>query len=118
MVYKSIIGAMCACLVVVSFSVNSALISSDWKTAGDNLITRDDFGKEWLDLTVTTDQSYNSIIGKFGVGQQYEGWRYASLADISNLWVSAGANSDYFTGSSTQNNGVVATLEEHLLPLL
>ena len=33
----------------------AAIVSADWKTAGDNLITRDTTsGLDWLDLTETT----------------------------------------------------------------
>ena len=110
-----LLGAVCACAIsFTSTSSYAALVSADWKTTGDNLITRDDFGLEWLDLTETTSQNYYSIISQLGIGGQYEGWRYASLANISNLWVSAGADPNYFTGWSTQNNGVVANLVEFI----
>ena len=41
MVLKSIIGTTCACIAVVSFNANAALIEVDWLTTGDKKITRD-----------------------------------------------------------------------------
>ena len=36
MIIKSIIGATCACLTVVSFSASAAIVNIDWKTEGDS----------------------------------------------------------------------------------
>lgn len=84
---KSIIGAVCACLVAVSFNVNAALVSVDWKTTGDNLITTDTVsGLDWLDLTETNDMSYNYVSGQLGSGGQFEGFRYATPAEVVDLW--------------------------------
>jgi len=37
-----LLGAVCACLAVVTFNANAALVSVDWKASGDNLITVDE----------------------------------------------------------------------------
>lgn len=50
-----------ACMIALPLTANAALVSLDWQTDGDNLITRDDYGLEWLDLTVTANRSYNDI---------------------------------------------------------
>ena len=86
MVVKSIVGAACTCLVVASLSANAALISADWKMAGDNLITQDtDSGLEWLNLLTTSGRSYGDISTKFGVNEEFEGWRYASQTEVQEL---------------------------------
>ena len=108
---KSIIDASCACLAVISINVNAALVmptEDDWKVAGDGLITYDaNTGLEWLDLTATTNQSYNDISAKLGMGEEFEGWRYATRGEVSAFFDAFGGDNLYYnTGWSTQNNGV------------
>ena len=38
---KSILATVGTCLLISSFTSNAALVSVDWKTTGDGLITRD-----------------------------------------------------------------------------
>ena len=108
MVIKSFIGATCACLAAVSFNASAAIISVDWNKAGDNLITQDTVtGLEWLDLTATTSRSYNDISAKFGAGQEFDGWRYATRSEISGFFDAFGGDSTYYmSGWSVQNNGL------------
>ena len=105
MVFKSIIGATCACLAVVSFNVSAAVVSADWlTTVGDNLITHDTVSKlDWLDLTETNGLSYNYVSGQFGVGGQFDGWRYATNSEVVALWNNFGI--DLSAGSSYQVPG-------------
>ena len=64
-----LLGALCSCLVIVPINAKTAIISDDWKTPGDNLITRDtDTGFEWLDLTATVNMSYNDVSAQFSTG--------------------------------------------------
>ena len=88
MAFKSIIGATCTCLVIVSFNADAELISADWKTSGDNLITRDSSsGLDWLNLTESTNLSYNYVSSQFDIGGQFEGWRYAKVTEVVALWL-------------------------------
>lgn len=101
MVCKSIIGAACACLTVVSFSANAAIVSVDWQAAGDDLITRDTVsGIEWLDLTVTSNRSYNDISSKLGSGQEFDGWRYATLSEITDFFETFGVHPNEYANWS------------------
>ncbi|MCW9004850.1 MAG: VPLPA-CTERM sorting domain-containing protein [Gammaproteobacteria bacterium] len=99
--------ASAATALTMSTSVNAAIISVDWQSAGDNLITQDtDSGLEWLDLTVTNGVSLSEIYAQLDVGGTYEGWRYATRAEVAGLWDSFGGDSNYYNGLSTQNNGL------------
>lgn len=54
-------------------------------------ITRDtDTGLDWLDLTETAGRSYNDISSQFGVGGEFEGWRYATSVEAQTLWANIG----------------------------
>jgi hypothetical protein len=70
------------------------LSSVDLYTPGDGLITRDaDTGLDWLDVTQTTNLSYDQIQGGAG-GWIPGGWRYATQSEVCHLWTSyAGAPS-------------------------
>jgi hypothetical protein len=96
--------------LVLSTGVNAAIISADWHTAGDNLITQDTVsGLSWLDLTETTNISYNQMLLQVGVGGQFEGWTVASYSDAEELFDNAGGDGNY--------PGVQSALASNLLPL-
>jgi hypothetical protein len=110
-IFKTIISA---CLVIISVNVSAALISVDWKTPGDNLITRDtNSGLEWLDLTVTVERSANDIRSQILAGGEFEGWRFANAGNVETFFNAFGGfNVDPTTGASaydgwsTINNGL------------
>ncbi len=86
--------ALSAFFVVPDQSV-SAVISVDLLTVGDGLLTRDlDNGLDWLDLPLTMSGGFNrtfaDISGKFGPGAEFDGFRYATLAELTAFWTSAG----------------------------
>ncbi len=67
-------------------SVQAMLVSSDWKSTGDDLITRDsEAGLEWLDVTLTTLKDYNQIYPELGAGGIYEGFRYTTNLEFEEL---------------------------------
>jgi len=72
--------------LALSTNLNAELISVDWHSAGDNLITRDTVsGLDWLDLTETAGLSYNYVQSQLGAGGAYEGMRYAYYAEVIGL---------------------------------
>lgn len=67
-------------------------------------------GLEWLDLSATADQSYNSVIGGFG-GYIADGYRYATSAEVVALFVNAGiANIDVGRNGTAANAASVGSL--------
>jgi len=106
---------LCACLLCFSHISSAVIVSADWQVGGDNLITRDTSASlEWLDLTVTLNRSYNDISSKFGVGQEFEGWRYATSIEIASFFDAFGGDSDYYEiGWSTQNNGLLDAMSPY-----
>lgn len=67
-------------------SVSAALVNMDWHSPGDSLITLDtNTNLEWLDSSATQYISYNQMASQLGVGQAFEGWRYATPAEFQNL---------------------------------
>ena len=65
---------------------------------------------DWLDITATTNRSYNDISSQLGVGGEFEGWRYATGAEFEALllgqgWTAMTCTDVLFCGWSAANNG-------------
>lgn len=93
--------------LTLSLSTNAAIID-----LGN--ITRDTVsGLDWLDLTETKGRSYNDISVKFGVGGEFEGWRYANTNEALDLFANIGMqvpNYPYITKASTDGTAfIIAT---------
>lgn len=77
-------------LFVLNFA-QASLISTDWNTSGDNLLTLDDAtGLEWLDWSHTQNRSYADVSSKFGIGDEFEGFRYATFDELIGLYTNVG----------------------------
>ena len=74
-------------LFMLSNSANAAVITSDWKSVSDQLITRDTVsGLDWLNLTETNNMSYTAVNSQLSSGGIFEGWRYATNDEVVFLW--------------------------------
>ena len=69
-------------------------------------------GLDWLDLTETTNMSYNQVSAQLGTGGSLAGWRYATESEIIGLLDAFGGDSSYYNsaGWSAQNNGLLDAL--------
>lgn len=91
--------------VVSSIALSSqtglaAVISRDWKTPGDGLLTYDDVNqREWLDLTQTSlvqfpganrEAKYQYVASQTLPGGLFTGFHIAKSADLTQLAISAG----------------------------
>ncbi|RDH82473.1 MAG: hypothetical protein DIZ80_09280 [endosymbiont of Galathealinum brachiosum] len=104
---KLYIASFLVTAISIPTITNAEIVSIDWKTSGDNLITLDtSSGLEWLDLTATSNRSYNTINSSFGENQEFEGWRYATYSEVGTFWDAFGGDSNHYDGWSTQNNGL------------
>ena len=80
MVFKSIVGATCTCLAVVSFNINAALIDNGTHTTDANT------GLIWLDLTETVTDSYIDTYNATQSGGIYENYRVATRTELETLF--------------------------------
>lgn len=81
-------------------AANAAVISHDWKTPGDGLLTYDDVNqREWLDLTQTSlaqfpganrEAKYQYVATQILPGGIFTGFQIAKSADLTQLAISAG----------------------------
>lgn len=73
--------------LVLSVNANGAIISIDWQSTGDNLISRDTSSSlDWLDLTETNNMTMLQVKSQLGSGGAFEGWRYATGTEVISLW--------------------------------
>lgn len=73
-----------------SISTNASIVSLN-SSFGSDTITRDtNSGLEWLDVTVTRGLSYGQVTAGMTAGGAYEGWRYATVAELDQLIVDFG----------------------------
>ena len=102
MANKSFIRAASIGLLTVCLNVDAALLSEDWKTSGDNLITYDNVsGLRWLDLTETYSLAFTEVSGQFGSGADFEGFRYATNAEVIDLWTNFSIDLSFGAPTST-----------------
>lgn len=73
-------------------------------------------GLDWLDVSITVNQSITFVYSQMESGGIYEGWRYATKLEVATFWTSAGGSGQYAGLSpgtahySTENNGLYATV--------
>ena len=85
MTVKSIV--LSAVLLAISSGVNAAVISLDYASAGDGLITRDvDNDMEWFDVAATTGISANQAVTMYAG----DGFRLATANEVVDFFISAG----------------------------
>jgi hypothetical protein len=52
-------------------------------------------GLEWLDVTLSTNKSFDEVSSQFNVGGEFFGYRYASGYEVSLLFTDAGVSNPY-----------------------
>ena len=85
-----------ACFLLVS-GAHAALVDSG------TFFSDTDSGLDWLKLAPTLERSYNDVSSKFGTGQEFDGWRYATGNEFEQLVLNAGVipDSDLINGDHT-----------------
>ena len=88
-------------------SGSAALISVDYQSIGDGLLTHDlDNGLEWLDLTETAGLTYDYVSANLGPSGAFEGFRYANDVEVKGLFISAGVPEPVVNVSTANYAGV------------
>jgi hypothetical protein len=91
---------------------NANIISVDWQSSGDGLLTRDTTSNlEWLDLTQTYNQTVASILPLTSAGQAYEGFRLALASEVHALMAAAGLPVSSATGTISSNASDLAAAD-------
>jgi hypothetical protein len=100
---RSILLLMTCVSWLTAFPTSAAVISRDWTTPGDGLLTYDDVNqREWLDLSetalssqfpgATQEARYVYVVEQTTTGGIFDGFRVAKSSDVVALAQSAGIN--------------------------
>ena len=86
----TIIGLLLACMAAIA-PAQAELVNADWLAPGDRLLTRDtETGLEWLTVRQTYRRSKAEVSQLFGIDQEFEGFRFATLDEYQTLLKNAG----------------------------
>jgi hypothetical protein len=85
-------GLLAAAMLLGTANASRAtLVVNDWLNAGDGLLTLDtDTQLLWLDWTEATSLSVNQVMAQLGAGGSFEGFRYATVAEVHAFYSNAG----------------------------
>ena len=93
MKYRKAIKQIIISSLIFPSLTQAAIISTDWQSVGDNLITRDTSSNlDWLDLTVTNNLEYYDVYAQLSSGGMFEGWRFAYSHEVEALWSNLGVD--------------------------
>ena len=90
---KQLLARLAMFLFVFGLSSTSgaALIKQDLSNTGDGLLTLDSTtGLSWLNVSATVNHSYNDVISGYGGFVNTMGFRYATIAEVGQLFSEAG----------------------------
>ncbi|MEO0425190.1 MAG: hypothetical protein AAF184_22835 [Pseudomonadota bacterium] len=81
--------ALCA-LALAAVTAHADLVSEDSEFGTDTITLDTDTGLSWLDWSVTLGQSFDEVTAQLGPGGTYEGFRFATNAEVETLWGNGG----------------------------
>jgi hypothetical protein len=115
------IAAASALALLLAPLAPAAVISRDWKTPGDGLLTYDDVNqRKWLDLTesrlsmfqgANLEQRFQNSLSQLQPGGAFDGFHIAVRSDLFALAESAGintANRSDFSGNEGPTRSLIA----------
>ncbi|WP_425404302.1 hypothetical protein [Hwanghaeella sp.] len=105
------IGFLVICLAAIG-TARAELVNADWRVRGDKLLTRDtETGLEWLNIEQTYGRSRAEVKELFGVDQEFEGFRFATLNEFETLLKNAGIPLN-FDQADPNDNFLAGTMQD------
>lgn len=106
----SLIGILFTCMAATG-PAQAELVNADWRVAGDQLLTLDtETGLEWLNVEQTYRRSRAEVVQLFGIDQEFEGFRFATLDEFQTLLKNAGIPLT-FDHADPSNNFLAGTMK-------
>ncbi|MEA3515498.1 MAG: hypothetical protein U9R34_08525 [Nanoarchaeota archaeon] len=88
-------------------TVSAELVSKDWQFVDDGNITHDTVTNiEWLDISVTLGISTDEMLVELQPGGEFDGFRYATVADFNALNSALGMVSAVYFAPMENVNGI------------
>ena len=105
---RTIIAALCGFMLLGTGPGRANIIDNGTYTTDTTT------GLDWLDVTASIGLSFDQVSAQSGAGQQFEGWCYATVAELSTFLLDAGI-------STVPHNNIPATqlsLHQDIITLL
>lgn len=80
----------CLSLGLLCNPASAALVSLGSSFGADTITLDTETGLRWLDLDLTDGRSVEDISSQLGEGGEFEGFRYATVEEVEQLWINAG----------------------------
>lgn len=97
-----------------SNNIQAATFSDDHIQDIDNYSLDTKTGIQWLDLSMTAARSHSDISSKLGSGLEFDGWRYATLAETIGFFDGfRNAGTGTYTGLDPDDYGLFDVLAPH-----
>lgn len=77
-------------MLILANSAQAALISMDSGFGPDTITLDTDANLELLDITLSTNRSFNEVSSQFGPGGDFEGFRHATPSEVEGFFSAAG----------------------------
>lgn len=98
----SLLALPLVALALAAAPAQATLVSQSDGVFGADSVTLDTgTGLEWLDTNISANRSFNDVSGQFGTGGDFQGWRYATGAEVLNLIAS---NTTVLSGSGSNGS--------------
>tara|TARA_R110002072_G_scaffold63634_10_gene158123 strand:- start:3671 stop:4402 length:732 start_codon:yes stop_codon:yes gene_type:complete len=102
-------------LALAASPAQAVLVSQSDVVFGADSVTLDtNTGLKWLDVNISANRSFNDVSGQLGTGGDFQGWRYATGAEVLNLIVS---NTVPLAGSPTPGSLTVGSASDFIVTL-
>jgi len=109
---KTVIYWILAVLCASSPTALALIIEADSPLGNSTAFVDTNTGLNWLDLSVTFNQSFDEVSAEFRKGARYEGFRYATTNEVSVLLASLGLQ---FTTNENKSQTQFQLLEHFLV---
>lgn len=105
---------ICIALVTILATPSQAsLVDMDWILVGDTSLIQDtSTGYKWLDLSITADMSYNTVLSQLQPGGSFDGFRYATREEVLHIWSEAGISDTNFVWLNNGEYSAVKNLAD------
>lgn len=78
-------GALALILLSQTLTLSTAQAASTDFFDHDTYTTDSLSDLDWLDVTASTNRSFNDVSSQFGTGDDFDGWRYATRVEFNAL---------------------------------
>lgn len=93
--------AVASGLAITRPAAAASFIVHDTSFGANTAMTDTSTGLDWLNVSITAGMSYNIVSSHLGIGQTFDGWRYATSTEVNTMLTNIGAFSTPYASLSS-----------------